>query len=712
MVHSRLGYQAFLGIVLGIVAGLFFGPYCSILKPIGDLFIMLLQFIVIPYIPALLIHGVGSLTPELAKKLFKNSWPFLILMWALVIGVCYIVKVVIPVPLPSPAPAYSIERTSLVPESYGLLSPGNALYALFNNIVPGIVLFSVLFGLAVMHLKDKEPLLSFLDRLNITFDRVLKWVAHIAPIGIFAHIAHVMGTINFTDLAKLQLYILIVIGTTLFLSFWVIPVLTSCLTSIPLKELNREFRIVSFLPFATAISTLILPYISNSMRRLAERKNLLLGTFRSTSQTIIPIGFGFAQAGNIIPILFIFFLSFFYRHPFTDLQSLMMPFLMILFSVGAPQFSFLALPFILNIFHLPVDGFSIYAEVSAITLNFQVLLSATSMLSFMYLVTLKYYGLLEVHWKRLLYHSAIMIGALALFTFIGKSFFHTTDNYHNLYYNLSMKDAVETVPKVTVLTQRDPPPPASSNPTLARIIERKLIRVGYDPRIIPFCYYNLEHEVVGYDIAYAYELAKDLNVDLELVPLDYQTLISDLNSGYFDVAMSAIIMNEPRILELQFSTPYIEEENVLVLLNSKKHLFRSIDAIKANPALKIGGMGGYRAIVANYFPRNVYPVTDYDDLQEGKIDAMLGSDLPAYIWCLAHPEYTTTSFNYTLGKTYFAYPCGLQSDQFLHFLNEWLELKKQQGFELKQRQYWFLGKIKLPENERWSVIRNVLHWVK
>ncbi len=712
MVHSRLGYQAFLGIVLGIVAGLFFGPYCINLKPIGDLFIVLLQFIVIPYIPTLLIHGVGSLTPDLAKKLFKNSWPFLILLWTLVLGVCYIVKVIIPVPLPSPAPAYSIERTSLVPENYGLLAPGNALYDLFNNVVPGIVLFSVVFGLAVMHLKDKEPLLSLMDRLNIIFDRILKWVSHIAPIGIFAHIAHVMGTINFTDLGKLQLYILIVIGTTLFLSVWMIPVLTSCLTSIPLKELYREFRIVSFLPFATGIATLILPYVTNSMRRLAERKNLILGTFRNTSQTIIPVGFGFAQAGNIIPILFIFFLSFYYRHPFSDLQSILIPFLMTLFSVGAPQFSFLALPFVLNIFHLPVEGFSIYAEASSITLNFQVLLSAVSMLCFMYLVTLKYYGLLEVHWKRLITHSSLMVVTLALFTFIGKNYVHTTDNYSDLYYNLTMEGALEALPKVTILKERIPPPPSHSTETLARIMELKLIRVGYDTRIIPFCYHNINEEVVGYDIAYAYELAKDLNVDLELVPIDYQNMISDLNTGYLDVVMSSIIMNEPRILELQFSTPYIEEENVLVVLNSKKHLFRSINGVAANHALKIGGMGGYQAIVSNYFPDNVYPITSYDDLLDGKVDAILGSDLPVYIWCLAHPEYTTISFNYTLGKNYFAYPCGMQSDQFLRFLNEWLALKQQQGFELKQRQYWFLGRIKPPVSERWSVIRNVLHWVK
>jgi Na+/H+-dicarboxylate symporter len=290
--------------------------------------------------------------------------------------------------------------------SYGPWSTENTFFGIFYNIVPGIVIFSILFGLAVMHLQQKEPLLGFLERVNNSFDKVLKWIAIASPIGIFAHIAHVMGAIHFDDLAKLQLYILMVIGVTLFLSLWVLPMLISCLTSIPLKEVYQEFRQVVFLPFATGIPTLALPYINNSMRRLGEKKNLLLGTFRGTSQTTVPIGFSFAQLGNFIPLLFIFFLAFFYRHPFSGVQAILIPFLTTIFSIGTPQFSFIALPFLLKILDLPQESFSLYAEISAITINFQVLLSTASMLTFMYLVLLRYYGLLQIHWKKLIFHDA------------------------------------------------------------------------------------------------------------------------------------------------------------------------------------------------------------------------------------------------------------------------------------------------------------------
>lgn len=711
MIKPKLGYQALIAIILGIMTGLFFGPYCHVLKPIGDIFIFGLQVLVIPYIPSLLMHGLGSLTPALAKKLFKNGWFILVLLWVFVLTVCYIVKVIIPVPLPNPSSDFSIENLTLISSKQISLAPGVSLLGIIDNSVPVITLFSILFGLAIMHLKEKEPLLGLLERINTSLEKIIKWISIVAPIGIFAHVAYVMGTINFHDLSKLQLYLSMVIGITLFLSVWVLPGLVSCCTATPFKEVLKEFRIVAFLPFATAIPTLCFPFINNSMRRLAERKNLELGAFRNTSQTILPIGFGFAQIGNFIPLLFIFFLSFFYRLPLTDLQSLALPFLITFFSIGTPQFTFVALPYLLKMLNFPKESFGLYAEISSITLNFQVLLSTVSILTFMYLVILRYYGLLEIQWRRLLSHIGSTAAILIAFLFVGKNYIHTTDNYHDLYYNLSMKEAIKSPPSVTLYRDRVPPPPTPISRTLARVLDRGVLRVGYDIRNVPFCYLNTKGEVVGYDIAYAYQLAKDLDVKLELIPFDATTLLSDIATGYYDIAMSAILMNEERILQVQFTNAYIEQNNVLLLPRSNLSLFHNYNEVSNHPDIRIGGVGGYKEIVKSHFPQNtLVPLHAFDFTQE-KVDAILWSELPAYIWCLAHPDYTAISFDNTLGKKYFAYPCQMESEQFLHFLNDWLQLKQEQGFEQEQRQYWFLGKAQTPESHRWSILRNVLHWV-
>ena len=54
-----LGYQAFGALLLGIATGLFFGPFCDLLKPIADVYIMLLQMVALPYISFSLMHGLG-----------------------------------------------------------------------------------------------------------------------------------------------------------------------------------------------------------------------------------------------------------------------------------------------------------------------------------------------------------------------------------------------------------------------------------------------------------------------------------------------------------------------------------------------------------------------------------------------------------------------------------------------------------------------------
>src|SRR4029078_5579058 len=142
------------------------------------------------------------------------------------LSVIYIAKTAIPTPLPNPAD-FTLQVGPL-PQ----IARGKGLF----TAVPIIALISLLFGLALMHLRDKEPLLSLLEKMNSAFDRMIKWVSIISPIGIFAHIAYVMGTIHFSDLAKLQLYLGLMIGICLFLSLWALPVLVSCCTSIPLKE--------------------------------------------------------------------------------------------------------------------------------------------------------------------------------------------------------------------------------------------------------------------------------------------------------------------------------------------------------------------------------------------------------------------------------------------------------------------------------------------
>lgn len=60
-----------------------------------------------------------------------------------------------------------------------------------------------------------------------------------------------------------------------------------------------------------------------------------------------------------------------------------------------------------------------------------------------------------------------------------------------------------------------------------------------------------------------------------------------------------------------------------------------------------------------------------------------------------------------------AYPIALTpgDDNFLEYLDHWLTLEKTSGELARQFDYWILGKTPERNTPRWSIIRNVLHWI-
>ena len=49
--------------------------------------------------------------------------------------------------------------------------------------------------------------------------------------------------------------------------------------------------------------------------------------------------------------------------------------------------------------------------------------------------------------------------------------------------------------------------------------------------------------------------------------------------------------------------------------------------------------------------------------------------------------------------------------EWAQFINTWIELKRRDGTIDALHGHWILGKHAVKREPRWSVIRNVLHWV-
>jgi hypothetical protein len=53
-----------------------------------------------------------------------------------------------------------------------------------------------------------------------------------------------------------------------------------------------------------------------------------------------------------------------------------------------------------------------------------------------------------------------------------------------------------------------------------------------------------------------------------------------------------------------------------------------------------------------------------------------------------------------------------RSDEMVHFVNYWLELRKADGMYERERNYWICRQPSTTPPPRSSIVRDALHWVK
>jgi len=248
-----------------------------------------------------------------------------------------------------------------------------------------------------------------------------------------------------------------------------------------------------------------------------------------------------------------------------------------------------------------------------------------------------------------------------------------------------------------------------------RIRRLGVIRIGFDPREMPFSYFH-GSDLVGHDIDMAHRLARDLGVTIEFVPFRGATLIDQLVADHFDVAMSGLQGTVRRATKIALGDSYMDTTLALVVLDHRKGEFDSLDRVLAIQDLKL-------AVVSHSFfderIREAVPhaeIVEFDSEQaffdsvSTDIDALLTSAETGSAWTLRRPKYTVVN---PLAKSvriplyYMTVPDAKMSG----FLKSWLELRRKDGTLEKLYDYWILGIDQHPKPPRWCILRDVLHWV-
>ena len=167
---------------------------------------------------------------------------------------------------------------------------------------------------------------------------------------------------------------------------------------------------------------------------------------------------------------------------------------------------------------------------------------------------------------------------------------------------------------------------------------------------------------------------------------------------------------------IQFSTPYLDETLGFVVRDPDREKFESWDAIRRLAHITIAGpnVPYYRDKVAARLPEAQFvEVNDVDELFHlSSIDAMILPAERGSAWTMRYPQFSAVVPLPDPIRVPLAFGMPLGEPELAGFVNSWIELKRHDGTFDELYQYWILGKNATPTPPRWSIIRDVLHWVE
>ncbi|WP_457673306.1 dicarboxylate/amino acid:cation symporter [Thiolapillus sp.] len=359
------------GIVLGILFGMFLPEWALAQKALGKAFVAFLKMLVVPLVFASIyvaISGLGGL--EQLRRIGLKTIGLYVLTTALAVLAAIVAMNLFPIGEAVSAEGLSYERAKdVAPFSLSamLLSfiPTNIFNALATGSMMQVIVFAVLFGVASLYLEEKHHsvMLDVFTGISEAMLKLARWVILFTPLGVFSLISYVVADQGIQTLIDLWKYILLVLGVLLFHGLLTLPAVMALFARInPWKYLNR-IKEVPLMAFSTASSAATLPV---SMRVAVEKG----GVARDTASFVLPLGATVSMDGTAayltIAVLYIANLAG-VDMSFGD--QMILGFTVVALSVGVaalPSASLVMMVVILNQAGLPIEYMALIVVVDRI----------------------------------------------------------------------------------------------------------------------------------------------------------------------------------------------------------------------------------------------------------------------------------------------------------------------------------------------------------
>jgi proton glutamate symport protein len=342
--------------VIGIQLGNDYPAIALNLQVLSKIFIQLIKTIVGPLLFATLVYGIAGHSN--LRQVGRIGWKSMLYFYvattvALFIGLFMInltragEGIKIPDDVQQELPTVAQQKWD---DIILHIFPENIAKSVAEGQVLQIVVFSLLFGIALAMLQDrhKKPILDFCESLSEVMFKFTKIIMYYAPIGVGAAIAYTVGKMGI-DVIKPLLKLLgtLYVALTLFVAFVLLPI--AYMARLHIRNLIKAIGKPVALAFATSTSESALPLAMNSMEAF--------GVPRKIVSFVMPLGYSFNLDGTT---LYLSLASVFVAQaagiPLSFGQQLFMVFTLMLTSkgvAGVPRASLVILLGTAATFNLP-----------------------------------------------------------------------------------------------------------------------------------------------------------------------------------------------------------------------------------------------------------------------------------------------------------------------------------------------------------------------
>ena len=358
----------FIGMAAGVALGIVAPGFARQLSPVSRVFLQLIRSIIAPLIFGTLVVGIagGGDMKRMGRIGGKAILYFeIVTTLALFLGLAA-------VNLVRPGAGISIHGSAAeaaIPQTQTSFSsvlehifPSSIIDAMARNDALQIVVFAFLFGAACAAIGAKaEPVVKFCASLAEVMFRYTRYVMYLAPLGVGAALAVVIGNKGVNVLLGLgKLIATMYVSSVLCIVFVLGPALI--LFHIPVRGFYRAVREPFLIGFSTASSEAALPLALENMEQFGVPKHIV--------GFVIPTGYSFNLVGSALylSLAAVFVAQAAGVNLSFGAQLLMMLTLMLTSKgvAGVPRAALVILAGTLSTFHLPMEGAAVLLGVDAL----------------------------------------------------------------------------------------------------------------------------------------------------------------------------------------------------------------------------------------------------------------------------------------------------------------------------------------------------------